>query len=429
MKTLDELYILMNRATEVRRRIVAGAIEGSTHREEVSALESVLGEIRSAPRKGRAYLLAATYDSGSAAECETDIPSVETRLEYEIGELEKDIAYFHRGDGGLREAMEGARSGVVEEAARLSEHLSRALAEAGGRFGTFITDRDGTVVNYCARYRSSGQAAYNALYLSRFAAGAARRSVILSSGPLDGGLLDLSVIPPGVFVYAGSKGREYCDERGRRGACPIPGDQLKVIESLNDRLDVLLCRPANRIFSLIGSAVQHKHGQTTVARQDTESSIPERESTRFLNEVTELVREVDPELRHLRIEDTGKDIEITLTVAGGDRPQYPDDAADDEGAATVSAAPAFDKGSGVRFLNESLELEVESGSVLVCGDTASDLPMLDQALRWNPNVTAVFVTEDRELRRAVRRRIAGAFFVSTPDALVTALNASSPQPR
>jgi hypothetical protein len=286
------------------------------------------------------------------------------------------------------------------------------VAEALGStvFQTFVTDRDGTINNYCGRYASSVQSVYNAVFLTRFARARARQSVILTSAPLDDvGLADMAVTPPGAFTCTGSKGREYFDRQRRRRQHPIERAQQKKLDLFNRRLDDLLTEPGHKVFALIGSGLQHKFGQTTIARQDIAGSIPAERSERFGEEVRQLVRSVDPGDVFFRVEDTGLDVEVLLTVE------------DAEGG----VARDFDKGDGVRFLNADLQLEMDRGPCLICGDTGSDLPMLQASLDLAPETKAVFVTREEELRRRVRGLLPEAVFVREPDALVAALNGVS----
>lgn len=67
----------------------------------------------------------------------------------------------------------------------------------------WVTDRDGTINNYCGRYMSSTQAAYNAICCARFAAICCSRSIVLTSAPLTSpGYVDVSVVPRGLFAVA-----------------------------------------------------------------------------------------------------------------------------------------------------------------------------------------------------------------------------------
>ena len=88
---------------------------------------------------------------------------------------------------------------------------------------------------------------------------------------------------------------------------------------------------------MIGSGLQKKFGQTTIARQDITDSVPSQESIEFRRTLQNLVTELDPDGQFFRIEDTGLDIEIILTV--------PSDA-------SVEELTDFSKGNGVGFLND-----------------------------------------------------------------------------
>jgi len=99
-----------------------------------------------------------------------------------------------------------------------------------------------------------------------------------------------------------------------------------------------------------------------------------------------------------------KDIEIILTVEG------------------ASGLKDFDKGDGILFLDDRLGLDLNEGENLICGDTASDVPMVKAAAEKSPDPWTIFVTRDENLKEAVRRASGRAHFVSEPDVLVCCLN-------
>ncbi len=318
-------------------------------------------------------------------------------VDYEIAELEKDLIFLEEGEPALRESLCDHAPGLTAEIAAVHD----LLAPAAG--AVFITDRDGTVNNYCGRYRSSVQSAYNAVQLTRFADARTRRALILTSAPLaDHGLLSLSVQPPDRFVLAGSKGRELHDTTGERYQTPIEPAKQDKLNALNRALLDLLELHEHEEFALIGSGIQRKVGQTTVARQDIYGSIEADRSLQFLETVRELVTGLDPEGEVFRIEDTGYDIEILLTRDEGDRD--------------------FNKGDGISYVDRTVGLGLTS-SVIVCGDTASDLPMVTAAASTAEDLRVVFVTEDDQLKREVERQAPQALRVTRPDALVLGLGA------
>lgn len=329
-----------------------------------------------------------------------DTRAVHVDLGYEIEELRKDLLYLAEGEEAFREDLERRHEHFAEEVEAGLESL------AGRSYRAFLTDRDGTVNNYCGRYASSVQSIYNAVFLTRFARARADTSVVLTSAPLDDiGLADLAVQPPGAVVTAGSKGREYFDVAGERRRYPIDPQQQARLDVLNAELDRLLGQAGNETFTLIGSGLQHKFGQTTIARQDITGSVDPDHSEHFLGQIRDLVEAVDPDGSFFRIEDTGLDVEVLLTV----------DSADGE-------TRDFDKGDGVRFLNDDLGLGMDGGPCLVCGDTGSDVPMLIATLELAPEAHSVFVTRDEDLRGRVRDALPDAVFVSEPDALVAILD-------
>ncbi len=391
--TLAELDSRMADLAQIRREIVRSYFEGGKPQREAALLAEIRQDL--GPDRRRPF------------ETETG-DRIDLDLSYETEELERDLLFVSEGEEAVWSGIAGD-AGPASQAAGIARYILE-----NGPFVCWITDRDGTVNNYCGRYRSSIQPAYNAVALTRFASACAGRSVLLSSAPLsNGGLIDVSVLPHEKFVFAGSKGREYRDERGRNSSLPVSAPQALALQELNALLADMVKEPEYALFSRIGSGLQLKFGQTTIARQDIFGSIDSKRSQRFLDRVTRLVRELDPSGSTFRIEDTGKDVEIMLTV--------------ENGQAEGGVVRDFDKGDGVAFLDVELALGVSGAdaSVLVCGDTASDVAMVRETAFRGAAVSAIFVTEDERLKAQVRSMVPEARFARNPDLLVAALRTAA----
>jgi len=394
MQTLEDFYDFMREVHTVRRAVVGYYLMDAHRPDHIRALEKARSALDKLPGDRFEKKL-------SAGGFEATVT-----LDYERTELEKDIFFLQSAAGREDDfldylATHNRELGRTRAFADELEETVRFLRDVP--IVNFISDRDGTVNNYCGRYRSSHQSIWNAAYLTRFVRQRPAAPVILTSAPLFAdGLLELTAMPAGSTDYAGSKGREYHSRSGEEGAMEIGDEKAAALDDLNRRLDDLVSREEYRAFGVIGSGMQHKFGQTTVARQDIHGSIPEDRSQAFVDEVTNLVHDLDPDGTTFGIEDTGKDIEIMLTVEG---------------------QREFTKGDGIGFLDERLGLDLATGPNLICGDTWSDLPMVELAAeRSGPDGTAaVFVTTDDELRSAVADAVSRSHFVSAPDVLVTAL--------
>jgi hypothetical protein len=229
---------------------------------------------------------------------------------------------------------------------------------------------------------------------------------VITSAPLqDIGIVDVSTVPDKVIVYAASKGREFIDLSGTRNSYPIDDQKQQLIERLNQELSQLVQDPAYEKFSLIGSGLQLKFGQTTIARQDINNSIPEAKSKAFLTLVESMVKKLDPVGENFRIEDTGLDIEIILTISDVDK-----------------GLKDFDKGDAVKYLDKKLNLGLDKGPHLICGDTGSDVPMLEAAMARTTDTWSVFVTRRSELADRVKAVCPNALSVPEPDMLISILN-------
>jgi hypothetical protein len=391
--SVSDFYRLMAQTVPVRRAIVGAAERGrSIAPGAVDCLQNALQSLTTLPTDGTSALLALNDTARS--------PLVHLDLRYEIEELRRDVIFAQRGEAELDTYLHSVHPHFDQQVQTLVAPLREHP------FVNLVTDRDGTINNYCSHYLSSIQSAYNALYLCRYAR-TLRTALILTSAPLlYGGLADISTSPAHRIVLAGSKGRDYIDRYGHHHTLPLPPQQRAMLDKLNNHLEKLLSQSAYLPFTLIGSGFQRKVGQTTIARQDLGESIPRADSDAFLQRVVELVQQLDPGGESFGIHDTTKDIEITLTIPA--KPGEP--------------AREFDKGDGVRLLDKFLNLRIAQYPTLICGDTASDLPMVEAALALNPTQTrTIFVTTSPQLRERVARLSASALFADTPDVLITAL--------
>jgi len=392
-KTLVDFYAVMNQTRTVRVVIVKAIMTGEVIAEEsVQSLEKALTALEAIPHCNNTYTL--NLD---------ETRTIALELDYEIGELKKDLYFLRHTESEFEEYLMSRDASIKDEVCDCVSQLKDVSCK------TFITDRDGTVNNYCGRYASSIQSVYNAVFLSRYASKKVENAVILTSAPLDKiGLVEISVNPANIFVYAGSKGREYFSQANERRQFPVEESKQVKLDELNARLSALVKESQYEKFSLIGSGLQFKFGQTTIARQDIAQTIPVDESLAFMHLVEDIVADIDPEQSFFRIEDTGKDVEVILTIEGDS-----EDLKD------------FDKGDGVDFLNTDIGFEMEKGVSLICGDTGSDAPMVDASKKISQETWAIFVTQDDALKERVRQACPSALFVSTPDALVLTLHALS----
>ncbi|MBF0586340.1 trehalose 6-phosphate synthase [Prosthecochloris sp. N3] len=328
--------------------------------------------------------------------------TVHVDLSYEIRELKKDTYYLEHGEDDFIDYIRKFYN-------RFDEYVLEGLEFLDSRrFNCFITDRDGTTNNYCGHYRSSIQPIYNAVFLSRFALLCTEHPVFITSAPLKNfGILDVSVNPDNVFIYAGSKGREFIDLDGVEHRAWIEPFKQRRLEELNRRVSELEKSSEYEKFFYIGSGLQLKFGQLTLARQDVTNSIPDDESARLLQKINEIVCEIDPDGAVFRVNDTGRDIEVIITVDG------------------PGQSREFNKGDGLKYLDSCLSLDLDKGPHLVCGDTASDLPMLEAVLEFTDDVYAIFVTRDPALEQRVRSLCPHSLIVPSPDILLTILGMSA----
>ena len=395
IRDLKSFYTLMKQTRDVRFGIVNDLLSSrSINSNQIKELQNARSSLE------------ATLDNEFNAVLQIDgSESTNVDLTYEITELKKDILFLEKGENALFSHFETLHP-------EFSAHMEVGVALLAGKsFNCFITDRDGTTNNYCGRYRSSVQSIYNAVFMSRFAQKTVTHPIIMTSAPLkDIGIVDVSTIPDQTIVYAASKGREFIDLSNQRRSFPIDPQKQELIQQLYQRLRSQLQNPAHEKFTMIGSGLQFKFGQITIARQDISGSIPGSESDAFLKVVENLVGEIDPANKNFRIEDTGLDIEIILTIS-------------DEKAGLKD----FDKADGIKYLEKELNLDMHTGPHLICGDTGSDVPMLAVTMERTEDTFSVFVTKNPELVERVESICPNTAIIPEPDMLVAILNQLSKQ--
>jgi hypothetical protein len=391
IRSLKDFYSVMHQTVPVKKTIIAALLNGQdANSSQVDHLKQTLTTLQKIPETQGKYTVELSPNK-----------TIDLDLSYEINELQKDIYFLEQGEEKFLSHLAQMHTDFTEQVKEGAARLQTI------KFKNFITDRDGTVNNYCGRYQSSVQSIYNAIFLTRFAQTKTDNAVILTSAPLMSiGLADISIAPASCFIYAGSKGREYLDPQGEKCIYPIPDDQQKILDHFNKEIEALISNPLYEKYTFIGSGLQYKFGQTTIARQDITGTIPENESKAFLEKIQDIVKSLDPQNNYFRIEDTGLDVEVILTVGTEDTEQTKD----------------FDKGDGIKFLNQDIPLNITDGPCLICGDTASDVPMVETALDLTQKTECVFVTPNPELIQKVKGIHPQAFIVSTPDVLIAILN-------
>jgi hypothetical protein len=158
-------------------------------------------------------------------------------------------------------------------------------------------------------------------------------------------------------------------------------------------------------FGLVGSGVQRKVDRLTLGVQTVCKHVHPDLSNRYQDEVRERVHRVDPQKQILHF-DPSTELEVEIVVQ--------------------SDGSVWNKANGVERLIETVGDTLHPpGRVLICGDTSSDLPMVQHAVQFNPQgVMSLFVGAKPELRSKVLEIVGDeerVCFVSCPDVVHAAM--------
>ncbi|VDO93209.1 unnamed protein product [Soboliphyme baturini] len=292
----------------------------------------------------------------------------------ELVGIEKDIFFLENIKHGLdtdkfidylSSFHQVSKAQFHAELSQLEAMLQRMLRT--GSIDLFITDWDGTMKTYCCNYRTSMQPAYSAVIVALFAERLTK--------------LDMDAL-----TFGGSWGREWLVD----GRFVVFKDNFQqngetMLKQLTDALTALMRgSPEFSRFFLIGSGFQRKVDRVTIGVQNVNGDIANETVARFLNALNDELRELDPDRTHFCVHNDKLDVEIILKG----RENNP-----------------WNKADGVRFLLSEVRQATPRGSVWICGDTMSDLPMVDFALSLTDRAYATFINPSDELTAQIRSRL------------------------
>ncbi|KRX14197.1 Alpha,alpha-trehalose-phosphate synthase [UDP-forming] 2 [Trichinella nelsoni] len=427
--SLAEFYSLMFQTRTVRRQIVERVVRGCPIRARFSiSLKNVRASLKAACKQGnvvelRSSSLSPPPPSSSSSSTNSHHPADDTtplaRLDIsdELRQIDLDISFLEFVQSDDYDNLEQFLHNLAKHHVDGPEAFFKEVAQAtqlmyrGDHFRYFFSDRDGTLKDYACSYTSSIQPAYSAVIQATFANRCTQYAAILTSAPLmNYGILDMVVLPDGYFCYGASIGREWYIDATRKFKDNSIGErEMNLLEKVADAVREQLCRPEFQMFNWIGSGLQKHYGHITVAHQDCYRSVPADRSAKWIETIRALVQAVDPDNRTFLLYEGETDVRVLLRSVHG------------------TQTTVFTKGDGIELFLREMELSLDDGNVLVCGDSDTDLPMLSKVLSLNPERTyTIWVTQSDKLKRDVET-LCGRFnnanyaFVSSPGVLLSAM--------
>ncbi|KAL1239895.1 Trehalose-phosphatase [Trichinella spiralis] len=379
MKTVDSFSTVMQTLCEIRREITTKLLNKEKVPEKlVTAIENIKNAIEAKMNPKHSITLA--LDTGM---------EMQFNVRDELAGLEKDLKFLQYVQSGFKSADSfldflasshpHGKKRFYNEVAQLEYMLMRRVTDG---LDVFITDWDGTYKTYCCNYRTSVQPAYSAYWLSLFAKKCAPMSAVLTAGPLrDFGILDLIAVPAekSGIIFGGSWGREWLI-KGKRMVnksyfCAASEIQLKDLATKLS--DMINAKPEYHRFLFTGSGFQKKVDRVTIGVQTVKNDVSEEEINAFLDSVNQVVQELDPHSEIFVQHKERLDIEIILKT---------------------TTQGTWSKAEGIKYLLDMLEIPASNRSIWICGDTVSDLPMVQYAIQANRAGTIVtFVSPPAEV--------------------------------
>uniref|UniRef100_A0A915PGY4 alpha,alpha-trehalose-phosphate synthase (UDP-forming) n=1 Tax=Setaria digitata TaxID=48799 RepID=A0A915PGY4_9BILA len=409
VKTLEDFYTIMLQTRNIRRQIVERVLKGVPIRTHFAiSLKNALDSLKLSCETNTTMLNLRTTSEESVAE----YTSFDIRNE--LDEFEKDLCFlkFIESDNvyNVEQFVDTLHAYHPKSPVAFKEEVAGAvdLLYDADHFQYFFTDRDGTLKSYSCSYQASIQPAYAAVIQAQFARRCAQTCAIITTSPLMGvGILDVSTMPEGYYYYGASAGREwFIDPRNKFRDLSITADQLQFLDKVYDTIQELLNTQEFKYFKCVGSGLQKHFGHLTIAYQDIYNSVPKQQSDELLKKIHEIVNEIDGMRRSLVVNEGSTDIKIFLKNSNG---------------------IVFNKGHGIALMVENIRCKLSDGKILVCGDSESDLPMVEVCLGRNPrNVYTIWVTERTDLKEKVmslcsRYGNKNVAFVSCPEVLLGAM--------
>ena len=389
--SLEDLKQLLDRAASARRTAVAAILTGRPVPPEAMAEIARLGaDLRRCA--GRDHLAALSHSEDA---------SLRLDLGLEIEQLENDALYLEDGREALRKRLGKRRPG-------LGEAVRRGLkAIAGETFNTLLCDADALFRPAGHRLATSFQPAWNAVAAGRFAMARSRRPVLWSDAPLTS-LLARAALPPQTFAYAGSLGRQWQTAASDQGQAALSREKHELTQAMAERITSLMAASDRLPFLWVGSGLQLRHGEISIARQDVARSIDEDDSLTLLEHIHDAVDAIDPQRQHFRVDDDGYDVTITPTSANRDL--WND----------------FSPAEGLRNINQALDLDLATGPHLVCAAGSPGVALIAALAAHTPNLRAILVTDRDDLAARATELCRHVAIVRHPDTVASILSAGSP---
>uniref|UniRef100_A0A0N4ZCB8 alpha,alpha-trehalose-phosphate synthase (UDP-forming) n=1 Tax=Parastrongyloides trichosuri TaxID=131310 RepID=A0A0N4ZCB8_PARTI len=383
IKTLDDFYKLMMRTRDIRRQIVERVLKGIPISDHFSiSLINAKDSLLHACKPGTTQIILQT-DGEESTPAQLDIAT-------EVKEFERDISFleFALSDDVYNvelfiDSLQSSHSGGAEQF-RMEVSAVADLFYDADHFEYFFTDRDGTLKSYSCTYQGSVQPAYSGVIQAQFARRCAQTCCIVTTSPmLQIGVLDVSTIPEGYYYFGASVGRDwYLDPSNKFRDTTISPDDLHLLDIIFDAISAMLRESKWKRFTWIGSGLQKHYGHITLAHQDVFSTVENEQVLLLDKEIKNIVREHDPSGERIMIKLTETDIKIFLK--------------------TSTSGEIFTKGDGLTLFAKKMGFDLSKGHILVCGDSESDIPMLETCLKYNhDNVYTVWVSTNETLKEKV----------------------------
>ncbi|KAI6235567.1 putative trehalose-6-phosphate synthase 1 [Aphelenchoides besseyi] len=401
-KTLHDYYKLMIITRDARRFFVKSVLKGVSHGSDTKIWLLIVKDLLLTSCEP------ATTKIELHAENDRELEhSFQLDVKTDIDEFEKDILLATCVESSRLYKMETFLSKLKDYHPISADEFRNEVISVinlltnADRFTYFFTCCDGNLKSYSCLYPAPVQPAYSGVILAQFARQCAQTSAFVTTMPMMQ-MMNFMTMPNSFCYFGASNGREWVMNATKFKDQSIPESDLQLLDQTFEAISELFEEPEFQQFNWAGVGFQKHYSHLTI----TFESVKEQYVTAIKDKIRTILSSVNPTGDSFTIEETDVSFKISLRS---------------------ESRQIFHKGHGIDLFVEHVKCDLANGTILVCGDSLSDVEMLEVCLQANSTgVFSIWVTTDSTLHQKVLETCASytnykCVFVSCLDVLLSGM--------